>query len=283
MTPILTIPPTLKENVGIYAKNLKTGEEIKICPDKVFGIASIIKIGIAVALLDLVQKGRLSLDQKIKIEKKKLYSNPGRDSGILSGYPDGSLVTIDVLMNLMISVSDNAATNALLSLLPARKVNGFLKNNGFLNTKLNVNQLDMFLFSESQKDLGDSTPAEMGKLLESLVENKILNKKYSEKLISLMSLETVSTKIGRFLPTPKNVTDEKAEIVLFASKGGVFPRLKNNVDVAIIKTKKGEEIIICIFTNGIDDKDPSLRNASPEHASTKLIANLGKDIFEKLK
>lgn len=274
---------TTSKKIGYAAKNINTGKYLFHNENCIYGTASVIKIAIAATLLNLAQKGKINLQQTIILDKKSLFDNTGRDSGILKGFPDNSLVSLETLCILMISISDNAATNLLLERISKKQVNKFMKENGFPHTKINVEQIDSFLFNKSKNDLGTTTPKEFLLFLEQIVSYKLLKKEYAEKLISMMSLESVSHKIGRYLPTPKNYWDPKAEVTLFASKGGVFPRLKTNTDVAILKTKKKHTIIISIFTKDIEDESLYLRHASPEHKSTKLIAQLGLDLYNKLK
>ena len=98
--------------VGVAAVHLETGREVYLNPDEPFPMASTYKIPIAVQLLTLVDQGRRSLSEMIEIRPEDLH--PG--SGTLSNLFDdpGVVLSLHNLMELMLLISDNSATDVTL-------------------------------------------------------------------------------------------------------------------------------------------------------------------------
>ena len=82
-------------------------------PELPLAVGSAFKLAVLAALKDQVAAGALAWDDVATLEAGHI-SLP---SGILQAWPVGSLLTIHTLASLMISVSDNTATDALIALL----------------------------------------------------------------------------------------------------------------------------------------------------------------------
>lgn len=74
-------------------------------------VGSAAKLAILQATRQAVDAGRLHWTQTVALDPR--WKSPG---GQLQAWPDGAPLTIDTLANLMISLSDNTATDALLHL-----------------------------------------------------------------------------------------------------------------------------------------------------------------------
>jgi len=98
--------------MGIAAVHLESGRSAWLNPDEAFPMASTYKIPIAVQLLHLVDAGELRLDARIDIGVDG-YS-PG--SGMLAKLLDDPGLSVSVLnlMEIMLLISDNTATDRLL-------------------------------------------------------------------------------------------------------------------------------------------------------------------------
>src|SRR4051812_35152001 len=96
--------------VGIYARNLKTGESVGVNADQVMNTESAAKTFILVHYAGLVTAG--SLDPSSRIELTAHDAAYG--SGVLRYLAPGLQPTLDDLAWLMIIVSDNLATQVAL-------------------------------------------------------------------------------------------------------------------------------------------------------------------------
>ena len=120
--------------VGVSAIHVESGMRIVQNGKTQFPMASSYKVPIAIKLLSRVDSGKYSMDQLIEIEKSDLH--PG--SGMLSdrfNWPGavkpGIALSIRSLMELMLLISDNSATDICLRLAggPAA-VNAHMKKMG---------------------------------------------------------------------------------------------------------------------------------------------------------
>ena len=105
--------------LGVYALHIETGKKVYQLPEEKFPMASSYKIPIAVELLTKVDSGKLSLDQMIELTLDDLH--PG--SGMLSerfNWPNvkkpGVALSVRSLLELMLLISDNSATDLCLRL-----------------------------------------------------------------------------------------------------------------------------------------------------------------------
>src|SRR5690625_1642615 len=103
-----------------------------IDPDVPLAVGSTFKLAIAAALQDLVAYEFASWDDVVTLEANDI-SLP---SGILQDWPVGTPLTLQSLATLMISVSDNTATDALLRYVGREGVEMYSAlNSPFLSTR----------------------------------------------------------------------------------------------------------------------------------------------------
>lgn len=95
-------------------------------------VGSSFKLAVLAALKNQIDAGTLSWDTVIELQPD-LKSLP---SGMLQDWPDGSQVTLDTLATLMISISDNTATDVLIQTIGRENIEALTsRNQPFLTTK----------------------------------------------------------------------------------------------------------------------------------------------------
>lgn len=100
--------------------------------DAALAVGSAAKLAVLKAVADAVAAGRLSWDQIVTL-KDEWRSLP---SGILQDWPAETPITIASLANLMISISDNTATDALIRIVGQEAVEAITpRNRPFLTTR----------------------------------------------------------------------------------------------------------------------------------------------------
>jgi beta-lactamase class A len=100
--------------------------------DLSLAVGSTFKLVVLNAVMDAVGDGTIAWDQVIRL-RSAARSLP---TGILQEWPDSSPVTVGTLANLMISLSDNTATDALIHLIGrARLETASPRNRPFLTTR----------------------------------------------------------------------------------------------------------------------------------------------------
>src|SRR5437763_4018 len=132
---IQKIVSTKNAFVGVAIAGDNGEETLSINGDRHFPLQSVFKFHIAVAVLSQIDKGKLSLDQKIKIKKKELLSDlysPIRDK-----YPVGVTLTIGEILEYTVSQSDNVGCDVLLRLIGGPKVvEEYLRKNNFKDVSI---------------------------------------------------------------------------------------------------------------------------------------------------
>jgi beta-lactamase class A len=100
--------------VGVAAVHLETGRAAYLNADEPFPMASTYKVPIAVELLTRVERGEIRLDTLIELRPSDLH--PG--SGTLTELFDdpGVILSLRNLLELMLLISDNSATDLVLRL-----------------------------------------------------------------------------------------------------------------------------------------------------------------------
>ncbi|MDE1147650.1 MAG: class A beta-lactamase [Azospirillaceae bacterium] len=101
--------------IGIAVRDCATGDTLGVKADERFPEQSVFKLPVAIAVLDLVDRGRLSLDRKITLypQDMAIYWQPLAANVTAAGW----ITTLDDLLTRMVAQSDNAATENILRLI----------------------------------------------------------------------------------------------------------------------------------------------------------------------
>lgn len=104
-----------------------------MAPDAPLAVGSSFKLAVLAALQERVEAGERAWDEVVTLEAA-WKSLP---SGLLQDWPEGSALTLETLATLMISVSDNTATDALMHTLGREAVEAQLgeRNRPLLTTR----------------------------------------------------------------------------------------------------------------------------------------------------
>ena len=110
--------------VGVSLLHVETGRALAVNGDTPFPMASAFKVPVLVEVLSQVREGRFSLDDEVRIEKTDQHMGSGMLSSLTT---PGLVLSIRNLVNLMMLISDNSATDMLLAKVGAANVNARLK------------------------------------------------------------------------------------------------------------------------------------------------------------
>jgi beta-lactamase class A len=218
-----------KGKAGIVIKDLDTGWEFTYNGDWLFPSASIVKIPIMAAVFQAVQERRVALNQKITMEASDQVSG----SGLIKAMPAGSQFSVQKLLELMVTRSDNTAANMLIKLLGMDYLNAYFKSIGLRKTNLSRDMMD---FKYRRKGIENyTTPQDVARLLEKMYNRTFVNAQVSGQCLALLKLQKVKDRIPRRLP----------ENVVVAHKTGL-ERLVCH-DAGIVFTPNGD-FLICVLT-----------------------------------
>lgn len=106
----------------------------EVAADEAMPLGSVFKLFVLGTLADAVSAGEISWDDEIVI-RDELKSIP---SGILQDEADGTVKSVREVAELMISISDNTATDHLIDLLGRQRIEAHLPELGLTEPELNV-------------------------------------------------------------------------------------------------------------------------------------------------
>jgi beta-lactamase class A len=222
----------LPGDIGFYYKDLVSGESFGHRENDMFQAASVIKLPIYAVVMKLWAEGKLSLSEKIVCrDEDKLPP-----CGALYFFTGDVEVDINTLCGLMISLSDNAATNLLLGRFGLDFFNEEFKKIGLKDTHLERRLFDPE--SAAQGKENRIVPAEIGELLERIYRHEFVSEDVSREMEKLLLEQQINHKIPGYLPEGTPV----------AHKTGEDDGITNDVGVVY-----GEKpFVICFASNFTD-------------------------------
>lgn len=220
-------------NVGFYYKDLTTGETLGLNECDQLEAASVIKFPIYAVIMKLANEGKVSLSETIVSR----HADRVPPCGALYFFTDEPKVTIETLCGLMITISDNTATNMLIRRFGIDFLNAEFKKIGLANT--HIERL-LFDAEASAKGLCNRiVPKEMGELLEKIYRHEFASEETSRKMENLLLEQQINHKIPGYLRDYVRVAHKTGEDddltndvgIVYASKPFVVAFASNHTDV----------------------------------------------------
>jgi beta-lactamase class A len=141
--------------LAVAARAEDTGELVTLDPDRVMPTASVIKLAVLAEVFRQAQAGRFSLEERVPLGER----NRAGGSGVLKDLSPGLALTVRDYATLMITVSDNTATNTLIDLLGGvDPVNRFVRGQLGLTTITLHRKVSFPGPPEPAGDAGDAAP-----------------------------------------------------------------------------------------------------------------------------
>jgi len=249
-------------DIGIYVKNLKTGQTVAINADTVFPTASIVKVPILVGIVDKIQKGELSYNEQLIYKDSLLYE--GED--ILGSFKNNEKIVLKKLIMLMLTTSDNTASLWLQSLAGSGStVNALLDSIGFKNTRINSRTAGREN-NRTNYGWGQTTPQEMGAIFEMI---------YRDQLISAAACERMKRCLGRNFWDENEAISQVPPYIEVYSKNGCVDATRSEV---LLVNAPHNPYIFCIFTK--NNKDVSWTHDNEAWSLARKISKQLWDYFE---
>jgi beta-lactamase class A len=226
----------LRGEIGIFARNLATGETVAVNADSLFPTASMVKVPILVGVFDRIEQGALSYEQDLVYRDSLLY--PGVD--VLGMARDSTIISLGRVVMLMLTLSDNTASLWLQHLAgTGTAINSWLENNGFHSTRVN-SRTEGRRGDWERYGWGQTTPREMAELLVMIREGRAVSEDASSRMYRALS---------------RNFWDDVAisavpPDVLVASKNGAVNRSRSEV---LLVHAPGGDYVFCVITKNQED------------------------------
>jgi beta-lactamase class A len=104
---------------GFLVRDLDSGEELGIEPDLTFPAASLVKITLAIAVLEKMRVGEINGSSELLVHPER-FSGPGPAG--LSKFRHPARIAVDDLLYLSTCLSDNTAADMLFQLTPPAEI-----------------------------------------------------------------------------------------------------------------------------------------------------------------
>lgn len=253
--------------MGIAVRDIASGQQVAINGDRQFPMASAYKIPILVEVFRQIEAGKFSLDDRVELTD----NDRTLGSGILTLMAPGLKPTIRDLALLMIILSDNQATDILLTKVGAENVTATMKKLGLGNIRVDRTTFELIRdylalidgtaagktkqqlmnrpqlntatpervakadleFSRIMKDV--ASPEDMARLLEMIVKGKAASEASCQQMMTILNRQQFNQRLPRYLP----------EGTGFAHKTGTIGSTTNDAGVMFIR---GNPIALVVFT-----------------------------------
>jgi beta-lactamase class A len=292
---ILRLVQSLDGTFGVAAKHLESGQELLINGTIPFPMASVFKVPVLVEVMAQINEGRFSLEDEISLQTPDQHLG----SGMLSDLDvPGIKLSIRNLINMMMMISDNSATDILVTKVGPENVNMRLQFYGIEGITVDRTCQELILeavgadpekyrgmgldevsqsyrrelrnnpqesvearamFSQVLKD--QSTPQAMNVLLEKIWKKEILDESGCEHIISVMlKCQTGARRIKGDLPRGVTV----------AHKTGTIGGTVNDVGILYLPENLGH-IALTVFAKDTEDETSDIED---------VIAQIARFVFD---
>lgn len=259
----------VKAQVSVYAKNLDTGVVYSLRGDDPVRTASTIKLPIMIECFYEAAAGKLDMQEPIELVASEKVSG----SGVLQDLSAGIKLPIRDMIQLMIVLSDNTATNLILNRIGGNAVNDRMASLGLPQTRVMrkiLNKEPSGVTREGAKPenkrwgLGRTTPHEMVTLLEKLNAGQLVDKASSDAMLGILKHQEDHEGMAR-----------KMKDLTVANKSGALDALRS--DAGIVYTKSGGAIAMDITVDGIPEPD-----WTPQNPGLLIISDVAEILVQEL-
>jgi len=247
-----TIIRSVKADVGVAVLGLEDRDTLSFNGQRHYPMQSVYKLHLAMAILDQVDKRKLSLDQKIKITKVDLL--PDTHSPLRDKYPDGAVMPLSEVLKYTVSQSDNNGCDILFRLVGGtKKVEDYIYGLGVNGISIKATEEEMHKEWNVQFT-NWSTPLAVVQLLDIFYQQKNLSKTSTEFLRKIL----IETATG-----PKRIKGRLPSGTIAAHKTGFSGTNESGVtaatnDVGIVTLPNGKHFAIAVFVSNATESVENL-------------------------
>jgi beta-lactamase class A len=223
-------------DVGVYVEHLSSGMTAQINADSLFPTASMIKVPIMLKIFDRIVNDTLSLSTRMVYKDSLYYAG----SDVLGSFKDGEEITLDKVLLLMMSLSDNTASLWLQEIAGTGvAINDWLAAYGFTGTRMNSRTPGRSADWEKY-GWGQTTPREMADVLKLIRSGEAVSPWASEEMYRTLTRQYWNKEALSAIPP----------FVQAAGKVGAVSRSKS--EVVLVNGPSGD-YVFCVITNNQDD------------------------------
>lgn len=255
-----------KATVGVSVLGFENGFKYDKNGDKKLPMQSVFKFHIAAAVLNAVDHGKLSLDQKIMLNQSNLLENtwsPLRDK-----YPAGNVeIPLSEVIEYTVAKSDNNGCDILLKLLGGTQVvQKFMDSKGVKGFQIKYNEEDMHKDWNVQYE-NYSTSKSASDVLKKFYDGKLLSKKSTDYLMKVML--STSTGLNKMVEQlPKNTPVARKTGASGKNEAGLTGAEN---EIGIITLPNGKHYALAVFISNSMETDV---------VNCRMISDISREVWE---
>lgn len=239
---IATLAAPAQGRVGVFLMNIETGDSCMSNGHAHLPMLSVYKFPLALYVLDQVDKGKLSLDAPVDIDKKEWES---MFSPLLNKYSKEHFsLPLREVLTATVGSSDNVGCDLIFRMVggPA-VVNRYIHALGI--EPINIVYTEMQMAADWNKQYENwCEPAAMGQLLKLFYTGKILSDANTKLLLKIMTESTSPKRIQGLLPA-NAITAHKTG-TSNTNEAGITAATN---DVGIVTLPNGQHLIVVAYVS----------------------------------
>ncbi len=267
---------SLHAEIGVAFRDLETGKEFFFNERKMMHAASTMKVPVMIEVFRQAEPGKFRLDDSLVVKNQfnsivdgssyRLDIGDDSDESIYGAI--GKKMTIRRLVEQMITVSSNLATNILIELVGAEKVMATLRELGVKNMQVRRGVEDIKAY---RRGLNNQTDAlDMMLALQALAEKRVASPAACDSMLAVLQRQKFRDGIPAGLPEGTVVGNKTGSITAIAHDCAiVFPQSR---EVAAAQKKSGKArkpYLLVVLTSGIQE----------EKTAQRTIAAISQEIY----
>ncbi len=197
---------------SVYFLRPDREEEPFIYQSRQMSPASMIKLFVMATVMQQVKEGKLSLDDKLRVDEDDVVGG----AGVITWYNDGEQMTLRYLLTVMITDSDNTATNILIDRVGMDAINRYIAVHGYPDTTL---AHKMMIGNNGEKNY--SSVRDIGHLLTRLYYHELVGAQEDSFMLDILSRQKDKECFPAALPDWK-IAHKTGEVTGLYDDGGIF-------------------------------------------------------------
>ena len=215
---------------AVYLAYPAKSSETFIYNSKPMRSASMIKVFILATVMEKAKQGEINIDETLTLKG----SDKVGGAGILAGYASGTELTFREVLELMITHSDNTATNIVIDRVGMETINDYIKRQGYNDTILRRKMMDYDAIAAGRENF--SSVRDLGNFFTRLYNYDCVGEEYDKIMIDFLVKQTDTDCFPAALPDKQ-----------IAHKTGALDGLYD--DGGIIYSDAGDAVLVIMTEN----------------------------------
>ncbi len=217
--------------------------------DRQFRAASTVKIPLMVEIYRQIDRGERTIDDRYVVRD----ADRAIGSGVILHLHEGIELTLGDLVYLMISISDNTATNLLIDFAGMENVNATMQSLGMTGSTLGRKMKGRPAEGDEQENW--ATPVDYATVVQAILNGLAASAECCAEMVAMLEKQQNKRRISRYLPEEDGIR--------WGTKTGSISGVTN--DAGFIMTERGT-LIVSVFCQGLAD----------QHVGEKVIGDISR-------